>query len=134
MPGVEQIRGMAPDHATLRAAEELSHSQLGSAGIGHSNAATSPVLHIWAEFPETRRTPIRAAVELPTMRLACTCPATRFPCRHTPALLMAYADGRVPLAESPDWLAELLPPPAAAEPDRRDALIAGMADLGRRPR
>lgn len=139
VPAVEQIRGLAPDHATLRTADELIRTgSWGRCGVSEIDGDAGDRL-LWAEFPEARRLPIRTSVTLPDMQLTCSCAAARFPCRHTIALLLREATEGLDHAVSPEWA-----PPAgrgrtpdpqavdpAAEAARHGALVAGMADLRR---
>ncbi len=112
----------------MRTAVELARDD----GWGpHGCAALDAGALLWAVFPEARRDDHRATVTLPDLRAACSCSATRFPCRHIIALLLRHHDGRLPDAAPPDGFA---PPPAGPEPavdpaERLPALIAGMADL-----
>lgn len=135
----EQIRGLAPDHATLRTADELALSdRWGSHGWSVVELPAGGRL-LWAEFPESRRAPTHTVISWPDLRAACSCAATRFPCRHIIALLLRDANDDLPHERQPEWACPALPTddddrPAddpAAEARRRAALVAGMADLQR---
>lgn len=136
-PAREQIEGAAPDHATRRAADELARGDnwqhAGCRRIEQSSARL-----LWAEFPDGKRAPARATVQLPTMRVACTCAATRFPCRHILGLLLRDQADALEDRPPPDWaLHSLAARPGRAETSidphdhRREKLVAGMADLQR---
>ncbi|MBP6786081.1 MAG: SWIM zinc finger family protein [Candidatus Promineofilum sp.] len=133
---LEQIAGMAPDHATWRVADELARGEKWGA-TGWSRPASPNGRVLWAEFPENRRPDIHTTLALPAMAATCNCAATRFPCRHIIALLLKDRDQSVDYALPPDWVAMADGPrradgPAAepaADSRHRAALAAGMADL-----
>ena len=134
----EQIMGLAADHATARAAEELVRGNQWQ-NVGCAPLDTSPgARQLWAEFTDSRLAPAMTIASLPEMRATCSCAATRFPCRHVVALLLRDFD--MPLENSatlPDWLSPAAGSRAASsaaggddESVRREAaVVAGMADL-----
>lgn len=93
---------------------------------------------LWAEFAEGKRAPAQATVLLPILRVACTCPATRFPCRHILALLLRDQNGTLEQRPLPAWT---IRPPSprqtraetpTGQPDpRHEKLVLGMGDLQR---
>lgn len=130
----EQIEGLAPDHATLRAARELAG---GEKWESSGSLDTDGRRLLWAEFTEGRRAPLQAAVLLPAMRVTCNCAALRFPCRHVLALLWRDAVAPLEPADPPAWTdglrrgragGETAPDPSGEE-RRVAALAAGMAAL-----
>jgi hypothetical protein len=133
----EQIEGLATDHATARAADDLVRGdRWGPAGWTAGAAPNARLL--WAEFPEARRSPTLTTVSLPGMRATCSCAAARFPCRHVIALLMRDLDSPFDFVpQPPAWAAAIReragdsqPLGSAIDPDRREAtVIAGMGDL-----
>jgi len=133
----EQIRGAAPDHATRRAADELARGDhWGQAGWSALDGTAGRLL--WAEFAEGKRAPVHTTALLPTLRVSCTCPATRFPCRHILGLLLRDQSGALEHLPLPEWATRALSPRQARadtapdQPDpRREKLVAGMADLHR---
>lgn len=130
----EQIEGLAPDHATLRTGREFAGDGRWAAA-GYSEAGDRRLL--WAEFPDKRRPSTHTAVALPALRVACTCAAMRFPCRHVIALLLRDCAGQLPPGPPPDWADGLLrgrssgekPVDPAADERREAALRTGMAAL-----
>lgn len=132
---LEQIAGMAPDHATWRVADELARGDKWGAAGWSSSAASPNGRVLWAEFPENRRADIHTTVALPGMVASCHCAATRFPCRHVIALLLRDRDRAVEYAESPGWVAdsprrgEGTAGDPAADTRHRAVLASGMADL-----
>lgn len=137
LPGPEHIRGAAPDHATRRAADELARGdRWGQAGRSELEGTAGRLL--WAEFAEAKRAPTQTTVLLPTLRVACNCPATRFPCCHILGLLLRDQSGALEHLPLPDWANRAPSPrqprienPATQHDARHDKLIAGMADLQR---
>lgn len=126
---LEQIRGLAPDYATLRAADDMT--------CDGGWIALTDDHRLWAEFPESRVT-TRATLHLPHLRVACTCSAARFPCRHVVALLLRDAAEKAVPGSAPEWAETMLrdgsadtpPGDSPVEQKRLAALSAGMADLG----
>ena len=134
----EQIRGAAPDHATRRAADELARGDnWGQAGCSNLDGSDGRLL--WAEFAEGKRAPVHTTVLLPTTHVACSCAATRFPCRHILGLLLRDQKSALDLRLPPDWAtrADNMRSGRAdtgsdvTHDSRREKLIAGMADLQR---
>jgi len=132
------ILGMAPDYATLRAAETLAE------GASWLTRGASPVLDnrlVWATFDEGRRPATRTAFSLPHLHAWCSCGANRFPCRHILALLLRDADEPAGPQEPPDWavaahdraarVARAGQGPDDAGDRRLPAVAAGLDDLGR---
>lgn len=133
----EQIIGLATDHATARAADELLRGD-GWGATGRVALDSADGRHLlWAEFTDPRRSATITTVTVPDMRATCSCAATRFPCRHVVALLLRDLDTPFQMATSPDWLSSnvqylVKSPPGAADSeqvDREMAVISGMADL-----
>lgn len=108
---LDHIRGLTPDHVTLRTADDLFQSRKwDSCGVAGDVC--------WVSFPETRRRPIQTAFSFPTMKCACTCGATRFPCRHILTLLLLFHEARPPEGELPSWVLPLLFPADSGEMSR----------------
>lgn len=130
----EHIMGLATDNATARAAGELAGAdQWQSAGWILSDSPSDARL-LWVEFPEARRAPTLTTVSLPDTWATCSCPATRFPCRHVIALLLRDLQGSIaPRSDAPEWAAVAGQSPAPdgrhEAGEREAAVVAGMAEL-----
>jgi hypothetical protein len=141
LPALEHLRGMAPDYATLRAAEELVwRGAWGQCGWSQRHALENRLL--WAEFPNGRRPATQTAVLLPELIAVCSCVAARFPCRHILALTLRDHYQALDLDEPPEWassrieearshrLADALPDDSVTDLQRIALLRGGMTDLG----
>lgn len=135
---LDMIGGLAPDHATWRAAEALAASDKWAR---RGATATVDGHLLWAAFPEGKRPDTQTLVHLPTFHVRCACAAARFPCRHVVALLLRHlADPPVP-EPAPSWASawraveERAARPSAADEAadarRLSTLVAGLADLAR---
>lgn len=143
----EQIARLAPDDASLKAANGLT------------NPGKWPLLHaseqaLWGHCQGSGKNPYQTAVDLREPAFKCSCPSRKFPCKHGLALLLLHAQ-RSELftpGEAPDWLnswlekrsqnqeakaakaakADAAPDPAAQQKRqdaRRKKAAAGLADL-----
>ena len=143
----EQIARLAPDAASLKAANGLT------------NPGKWPLLHasdqaLWGHCQGSGKNPYQTAVDLREPAFKCSCPSRKFPCKHGLALLLLHAQ-RSELftpGEAPDWLnswlekrsqnqeakaakaakADAAPDPAAQQKRqdaRRKKAAAGLADL-----
>lgn len=143
----EQIARLAPDAASLKAANGLT------------NPGKWPLLHasdqaLWGHCQGSGKNPYQTAIDLREPAFKCSCPSRKFPCKHGLALLLLHAQ-RSELftpGEAPDWLnswlekrsqnqeakaakaakADAAPDPAAQQKRqdaRRKKAAAGLADL-----
>jgi hypothetical protein len=95
----EQVVALAPDSAAAKAA----HGQANAArwtGLGHDELA------VWGECKGSGASPYQCQVSIADMASRCSCPSRKFPCKHALGLLLLLADGGVPAATRPDWVAE----------------------------
>ena len=143
----EQIARLAPDAASLKAANGLT------------NPGKWPLLHaseqaLWGHCQGSGKNPYQTAVDLREPAFKCSCPSRKFPCKHGLALLLLHAQRRELFTpgEAPDWLnswlekrsqnqeakaakaakADAAPDPAAQQKRqdaRRKKAAAGLADL-----
>ncbi|PDW01123.1 hypothetical protein A9Q02_07860 [Candidatus Chloroploca asiatica] len=106
---------MAPDVAALTAARKLAVPKLWPTLGTHSRA-------LWGECQGSGASLYRVQVDLETLAFRCSCPSRKLPCKHTLALMLLLANqaDHVPVAESPDWVAEWLAQRARAA-ERRQA-------------
>jgi hypothetical protein len=110
----EQVLGLAPDAAAAKAA---SGQAVGSrwTGLGHDQRAA------WGECQGSGASPYRCQAALADWATRCSCPSRKVPCKHALGLLLLLADGVVPDASCPDWVAEWLAGRASRQ-------VAGSAD------
>jgi hypothetical protein len=95
----EQVLTLAPDQASLKAAQGLSAPTKWSA-LGH-NATT-----VWGECQGSGKTPYQTAIDLAEPAFKCSCPSRKFPCKHALALFLLYADAVVDGSDAapPVWV------------------------------
>jgi hypothetical protein len=99
----DQVKGMAPDPASLKAGQGLANlrhwSNLGGNGRG-----------LWGECQGSGKKPYQVRIDLSNLGYACTCPSRKFPCKHVLGLLFLAAGSSAELtrAEEPAWFAEWL--------------------------
>lgn len=123
----EQVRGVAPDQAALRAAETLAgpRGQTAWTSTGCDDEA------VWGSCQGSGREPYRVAVDLQGPAYKCSCPSRKTPCKHAVALLLRWSDGAVNggarTAEVDEWLATRR---ARAERAEERAVRAGPVDPG----
>ena len=135
---LSMILGLAPDHATLRSAELLAES---GAWAEWGAAPHDDGRLLWAAFHEGKRSATHTLALLPTLYVRCNCTATRFPCRHTIALLLRDATDAARASDPPPWTTAWLDEyarsfrlpavDAAADARRQAAMAAAMVELGR---
>ncbi|HEY8482284.1 MAG TPA: SWIM zinc finger family protein [Spirillospora sp.] len=95
----EQVLGLAPDAASVKAASGLVRSSRWS-GTGWDDEAA------WGECQGSGRSVYQACVDLAEPAYHCSCPSRKIPCKHVLALLLLWADGAVESGERPEWAAE----------------------------
>ncbi len=116
-PSREQVLGLAPDAAAARAAPGQAVRSRWS-GLGRDELAA------WGECLGSGASPYRCQAALADWATRCSCPSRKLPCKHALGLLLLLADGVVPEASRPDWVAEWL----AARASRHAAGPADRAD------
>jgi SWIM zinc finger len=110
------VLALAPDAPSQRVAQALASpgswpltgsDAEGDAGAGSPNA-------LWGECRGSAAAPYRTVVDLSGPAYQCSCPSRKFPCKHTLALLLLWADGTVADdSHPPDWAATWLAARAA---------------------
>lgn len=144
---VERVVGLAPDPASVAAARKLS------VGSGWSGTGVSPGA-VWGCCRGSGKEPYRTVVDVSGPAYRCSCPSRKFPCKHSLALLLRWAQGEVEPGEPPDfaqaWLesraakadrqaarsgAEATPPDPVAQAKRAEARVqkvaSGLVELDR---
>lgn len=104
IPDREQILAMAPDTASVKAADKLV------------NPSKWPTLQfnddaIWGECQGSGSSPYQSRIDLNGPAFKCSCPSRKFPCKHGLALFLLFCDRRDKFnscAEAPSWVSEWL--------------------------
>src|SRR4051794_40194977 len=98
---LDQVASLAPDASALAAGKKTADARQWSA-LGQSDAA------LWGECKGSAVYQTRVA--LSDLASKCTCPSRKFPCKHALGLmfLCAQEPARLPVAQTPDWVAEWL--------------------------
>lgn len=102
----EQVLALAPDSASLKAAQGLTIPNKWLT-LGHDGAA------LWGECQGSGKTPYQTAIDLRTPAFNCSCPSRKFPCKHGLALFLLYLQAGECFVQQPalpawvqSWLAE----------------------------
>jgi len=99
----EQILKLAPDAASSKAAQGLLTPRKWSA-LGANDAA------IWGACQGSGSNPYQAQIDLSEPAFKCSCPSRKFPCKHSLALFLLFAEQPTlfPRATPPDTVASWL--------------------------
>jgi len=92
---------MAPDPAAAKAGQGQA-VPVRWPTLGHDEQAA------WGECQGSGAAPYRCQAALADGAARCSCPSRKLPCKHAIGLLLLLADGQVPAAACPDWVAEWL--------------------------
>ncbi|NYI07902.1 SWIM zinc finger family protein [Allostreptomyces psammosilenae] len=125
----EQVLALAPDAASRKAGSKLS-------APGPWSGTGTDGTFVWGECKGSGKVPYRTVADLPGTAFTCTCPSRKFPCKHSLALLLRWAEGAaaVPVAgeaDRPQWVAEWAEKRRAARErseQRKERAEAGPAD------
>ena len=100
---MEGVLALAPDEASAKAARGLT-SPAKWPLLGADDAA------VWGECQGSGSKPYQTQVDLSGPAFRCSCPSSKFPCKHGLALLMLRAQdaSRFNSGEPPAWVAEWL--------------------------
>lgn len=79
------MQGLAPDEASLKAAKGLTHPGKWT-HTGYTERA------VWGECQGSGDKPYQTRIDLNGPAFKCSCPSRKFPCKHSLALLLLYAD------------------------------------------
>jgi len=101
--GVDQVKTLAPDPASLKAGQGL-------ADVRHWIELGSSEAALWGMCKGSANEPYKVRVDLSNNGSACTCPSRKFPCKHALGLMLLAAASPKKLVESepPAWVAEWL--------------------------
>jgi hypothetical protein len=107
-PARAQVQRLAPDAASMAAAERLARSgswqELGGSGRG-----------VWGLCHGSGTAPYESVVALERMDGACTCPSRKRPCKHVLALLLMWTDDGIGVRAEPEFVSRWLDQRAAAD-------------------
>ena len=100
----DQINQLAPDSASIKAAEKLSTVSKWPLLEFNENA-------IWGHCQGSGKSPYMTRIDLREIAFKCSCPSRKFPCKHGLSLFYLYAEQNARFkgdAETPDWVEEWL--------------------------
>ena len=97
----EQVLALAPDNASVTAARKLTTPAKWPL-LGCSDEAC------WGHCQGSGKKPYETSIDLREPAFKCSCPSRKFPCKHSLALFLLYADGAVNKTAAPDWVLEWL--------------------------
>lgn len=100
----EQIASLSPNPNAFSAGKKLALINKWQR-IGQSNRA------LWGEIKGSGKKPYLTQVDLSSIAYKCTCPSRQFPCKHSIALMLIYANSEKSfpkVEEEPEWVQEWL--------------------------
>ena len=99
----EQIKALAPDAASVKAAQKLISSSKWPL-LEYNQQA------VWGHCQGSGSTPYQTRIELSEPAFKCSCPSRKFPCKHSLALFTLYAEDADSFTEQqpPPWVQEWL--------------------------
>lgn len=101
---LEQINALAPDAASLKAAQKLTASNKWP--LLECNQ-----LAVWGHCQGSGSKPYQTRIDLSEPAFKCSCPSRKFPCKHGLALFALYVDKHDDFSQqqqAPDWVQEWL--------------------------
>jgi hypothetical protein len=99
----DQVLSLAPDASAQRAARALARDKAWCE-VGVSVDDVPPT--VWGLCQGSGTEPYQVCIDLTEPAYRCSCPSRKFPCKHTLAMLLRWADGAVPAAPAPNWVRE----------------------------
>src|SRR5258708_32817882 len=87
--GADAVLALAADESSRRAARGLARP------ASWNGTGATPDLG-WGLCAGSGKSPYQVIVELSGPAYKCSCPSRKFPCKHTLALLLTWANGEVP--------------------------------------
>ncbi|WP_448540661.1 SWIM zinc finger family protein [Roseiflexus sp.] len=99
----EEAKALAPDLASLKAAQEL-------ADICHWVSLGANEAALWGECKGSAQKPYKVQVDLSNRGFACTCPSRKSPCKHVLGLMLLASASPTILKDTtpPAWVSEWL--------------------------
>jgi hypothetical protein len=99
----EEAKALAPDLASLKAAQEL-------ADICHWVSLGANEAALWGECKGSAQKPYKVQVDLSNRGFACTCPSRKSPCKHVLGLMLLASASPTILKDAtpPAWVSEWL--------------------------
>jgi hypothetical protein len=109
----EEVKSLAPDPASLKAAQELTDVSRW-VSLGANKAA------LWGECKGSAQEPYKVRIDLSNRGFACTCPSRKSPCKHVLGLMLLASVSPTRLKETapPVWVSEWLQKRAGQKSDR----------------
>lgn len=100
---VEQVMALAPDAQVAGDGRKLA-----SPAKWPSRGCTDVAL--WGECQGSGKNPYQVRIDLQGPAFKCSCPSRKFPCKHSMALFLMYAEAgdKFPKGEPPPWVEEWL--------------------------
>jgi hypothetical protein len=97
----EQILKLAPDAASAQAAQGLLNVKKWT-GLGFNDRS------VWGLCQGSGSKPYQAQIDLTEPAFKCSCPSRKFPCKHTLALFLLFAEQEKSFSKnaSPDWVSK----------------------------
>ncbi len=95
----EQATSLAPDSASLKAAQGLASARKWTS-LGHDDR------FVWGLAQGSGKDPYQSQIDLDEPAFKCSCPSRKFPCKHGLGLLLLHASQPVPEAARPAWVEE----------------------------
>ncbi len=99
----EQITEIAPDQASLNAANKLMRPNKWPSLTQQGDL-------VWGECQGSGSNPYRTVFDQANIGYKCTCPSRKFPCKHVLALMWMYAEDPGPFSDGdvPQWVTDWL--------------------------
>ena len=100
----DQINGLAPDAASIKAAQKLI--SLNKWPLRQYNDRA-----IWGHCQGSGKKPYLTRIDIAEPAFKCSCPSRKFPCKHGLALFTLFAENQAEfetVAQPPEWVAEWL--------------------------
>lgn len=97
----DQIKTLAPTPAAYNAGKKLS-------APGNWTLAQKSERALWGEIKGSGKNPYRVQVDLNAIAYKCTCPSRQFPCKHSIAIMLLFANAPNTVKEAgeePEWVA-----------------------------
>jgi hypothetical protein len=116
----EQVLALAPDEPSRRAAGRL-------ADPAHWSGAGATGTVVWGRCAGSGQALYQTVIDLSGPAYKCSCPSRKFPCKHSLALLLSWAEGTTPEAAEPADFARAWIADRAARASRSAQPAAGAA-------